>query len=165
VPAGGDGRRGWEGDTMIYEIVNPSDAYTLETGNYVAACIATLALGNGKYGLTAIGGTEDEGMPIFFFSDPDKWLTEKFGKDFNGLLSEIPPNELADVFDSVIIGDANTRKDYLEALALIDDETKKAMWRESWHDRRRSSMNDIGGRARRLAEGLRRSVNFAEVTE
>lgn len=145
---------------MIYEIINPSDAYTLDTDNLAAACIVTLTLGNGAYGLTDKDG--ELVLPIFIGSDPEKWLIEKFGKGFTELLNDIPPSALADVFDSVVIGGHGARQDYLEALSLIDDATKKELWRDKWHDRRRSSLNDIGKRARSLAEGLRRSVDFKQ---
>jgi len=55
----------------------------------------------------------------------------------------------------VLIGDAAHRKAFEKGLELIDDPVKREQWREHWLDERRTSMNNIGGRAWGLAKRLR----------
>lgn len=138
---------------MIFEIINPSDAYTMETDNFIAACVATCLLGNGAYALEEIGG--DKKMPVFLFGGHDIWFTEQFGKSFERCVDDVSASELADCLDSVLIGKPQDRETYKRGLELIDDPAKREQWHFEWHDKRRSSMNNIGGRAWRLAERLR----------
>jgi len=50
---------------VTFEIVNPSDPYTIETDDFAAACVATILLGVGKYALDEKGG-EKRQMPLLF---------------------------------------------------------------------------------------------------
>lgn len=146
----------------IYEIINPSDAYTLVSDSFEFACIVACLLGEGKYGLWQIDG--DNEMPIFFIGGHDVWFTEHFGADFSAVMDRMNPAAVADVCDSVLIGKACDRETFDKAMALIEDESKRQEFRAHWHNTRRSSMNDIGSRARFYAEKLRVVAAQAEVT-
>lgn len=138
---------------MIYEIINPSDPYTIK-GEFKIVCLATCLLGEGSYALESESG--DEHMPIFLFGGAMEWLKEKFGADFD-LPAEIRDRsvEIADCLDTVLIGRFQDRKTYEDGLRLITDEQNRTKWRDRWLDERRSSMNNIGGRAYQLAARLR----------
>jgi hypothetical protein len=139
---------------MIYAIVNPSDTYTCEIADFKTAAVMVCLLGNGKYPLVAA----EEGarsVPPFFFGGHDEWFQENFRETFEEAMKSIPPHQLAEAFDSVCIGSVDDRKTYEEALALIDDHAKKTEWKESWRERKRSSMNNIGGKAIQLAQMFR----------
>jgi hypothetical protein len=136
---------------MIYEIINPSDPYTLESDDFAVACLATLLIGEGRFALHAVGDQQQR-MPIFLFGNPDGWLIQTFGKSLETFLEQTPPEALAACLDSVLIGSPQDRQTYQEGLALIDDPAKKKQWRDTWHDQHRSSMNDIGRWAHKLAE-------------
>lgn len=137
---------------MIYEIINPSDPYTIE-GELLTACIATAILGNGKYALQDADG--NEAMPILMFDPVAVWFTEAFGKPFGDLLEATPPDILASCFESVLCCSLRERQVYEDALALVENEAKRRQLREKWLDERRSSMNNIGGRAYAIAASLR----------
>lgn len=122
---------------MIYEIINPSDPYTIE-GEFKTCCVATVILGEGAYGLD---GTES--MPIFLISDADEWFRQAFSATLEDVLQSTPPAELAACLDSVLCCSAKERR------ALAGEE------RLAFHDARRSSQNDIGRRAWALAERVR----------
>ena len=142
---------------MIFEIVNPSDAYTMESDDKAVACAASLLLCS-KFGLRLIApvGTVNEhfSMPPFIFGGWREWFLEQFRVDIEQFI-EANLARIADALDSVLIGDAKDRTDFYRALELIDDPAKKQKWREEYLDRRRSSMNNIGGSAMRWAAGIR----------
>lgn len=142
----------------VFEIINPSDPYTLKCDRFDIVAAACLFLGEGRYGLEECGGEEGkQKMPVLIFGGAMEWFQETFQAD----LSEFIGHNLlaiADCLDSVVIGQAGDRLVYEQALALIPDEEGKKTWRESWHDKRLSSMNDIGARALRLADILRKKA-------
>jgi hypothetical protein len=78
---------------------------------------------------------------------------------------------IADVLDTVMIGSwqdvaeyesALAMAEYESALAMIDDPEKKKAWIARRLDQRRSSLNNIGRRAIKMAEYLRGQTAEAE---
>lgn len=139
---------------MIYEIINPSDPYTIE-GEHQVCCVATCILGEGWYGLR--NGDGSEAMPIVAFGVAETWFPKVFGKTFSDLLHATPPEQLAACLDSVLCCSLKERQAYEDALALIEDEGKRQSLRAKWLNERRSSLNNIGRRAYGLAQSLRRT--------
>lgn len=133
---------------MLYELINQSDYYTLECGDLEAAALACLLLGEGDYGLKPLTG-EGDGMPLFTHGGHDKWFTEHFGRTVEESLNHVPYAQLADALESVVIGD---RKKYLSGLAAARDPAEFAI---GWNDLKRSSLNNIGAKAKKLAAALR----------
>jgi hypothetical protein len=139
---------------MIYKISNPSDPYTCEVEDFKTAAVMVCLLGEGKYPLVPL----EEGaqrVPAFFFGGHDEWFQEKFNQNFDEALRNIPPHQLAEAFNSVLVGGKEDRATYEEGLALIDDPQKKLTWQKNWLDRKRGSMNNIGGKAIQLAQMFR----------
>ncbi len=130
---------------LTWEIINPSDHYTIEAEDFEAAAIATLLLGEGSYGLRPEHDDGDE-LPVFLFGGFEEWWAERYpgGEEFGDRI-EARRVDIADVLDSVTIG---SRKEWEQAKA-------HGVPREEYHDVRRSSLNDIGARAWRMAERLR----------
>ena len=135
-----------------FEIINPSDRYTLLADDFQLACVVCILLGDGRYGLQEVGGQRH--MPIMFLGGGDEWAQATFGKSLTDLLEYGTKDKpaLATCLESVLIGDRAT---YNAALSKIDDPAKRAAWRDEWHDRHRSSLNDIGGFAYKWAENIR----------
>jgi len=145
---------------MLYEIVNPSDAYTIVAKSFDVAAVACFVLGKGRYAFKPIDDDKAPEVPIFLFGGADEWCREQFGVDAGDLVQgtlKDKRDELAECLDSCLIGNASDRKDFDEACAAISDPVKQTQFRESRHDRRRSSMNDIGGRAYRIAAKIRQN--------
>jgi len=138
----------------VYEIINPSDPYTIE-GELGPCSIALLLVGpSGGYALNALDGTE--GFPILMFGgDPElQAACEKVGIwPLDEYLNEHRA-EIIEALHSIVIGN---RELFLETMALMETEKTKAAFRETWHDKNRSSLNDIGGRAQEIADRLTRS--------
>src|ERR1041385_5804820 len=120
----------------IYEISNPSDAYTIASSKFITAAVATLILGDGKYGLK--GETPEDSMPIFLFGGAMDWLKEQGITDLHSWLTE-HATELADVLEAVIIGSRGERAELLERIAPLPHEEKKSAL-EQWHAERRGSL-------------------------
>lgn len=114
---------------MKFEIVNPSDPYTMEAPSLELAAVAVCFLGNGKYPLTGLDDARGQDVPPFLFGGHDEWFTEKFGANFEAVCKRA-------------IQEQN------EALALTLESVTLT-------SSRRSSMNDIGGRAKKLAQAVR----------
>lgn len=141
---------------MLFSIVNPSDAYTLETDSFEAAALATLLVGRGQYALEALddGGKE---MPLFLFGGLEEWWTATFKKTFSASVDDalVNPAAVIAAADSVVIGSSADRRTYNAALVAIDDPGKRQTFIDRWNDEKRSSLNDIGAGFRRLAKQLR----------
>jgi hypothetical protein len=138
---------------MIYEIINPSDPYTIEADDSMIAAVAVLLLGSGQLALE--DETGNDVLPLLLFGGVDKWITENVG-DINVYIDQ-HHTAIAVALDTILIGSAKDRAFYHEAERLIDDPMKKRELWESWHDKRRSSLNDIGAAAHRLVGVLRKS--------
>ena len=137
----------------LYDVSNPSDAYTFEAPDTTVAFVVVALLGNGGYGATPIGDDKAEKIPIFLFGGADDWMRER-GIVIDRVLADRKP-AIIESLDSVLIGDAHDRQAFRDGLELIDDPAKRVQWRDRWHDDRRSSMNNIGKRAWTIAARLR----------
>lgn len=138
---------------MLYEIVNPSDAYTLEAAEFKHAAAAILLLGQGKYGLTPETGDQD--VPLFLLGGYDDWAKE-INFDLNAVLND-ELEHVGEVLESVLIGNFRDRIELKDAMSAMNPEKARA-YREAWVDRRRSSMNNIGAAAKQIAERIREKL-------
>lgn len=140
----------------LWEISNPSDAYTIE-GEREVVCAAVLFLGEGAYGLHDADGKS--ALPIFAFSRDaeaalDAFWRETFGHPFaEGMKLRAG---VAAALDTVMIGKPAERARMERVLAAITSPEDRERARAAWHDERRSSLNDIGARAKQIAANLRR---------
>lgn len=117
---------------MKFEIINPSDPYTMEAADLEVAAVAVCFLGAGRYGLEGIGEDAGQDVPIFLFDGHDAWFISKFGMNFEDTSEHVVEHRapaLADAFDSVTLGRAE-----------------------------RSSMNNIKGTAQALSNAVRKRV-------
>lgn len=136
----------------LYEIIKPGDPYTLKAPSFDVAAVAVVVLGEGAYGLQGITD-ESEQMPAFLLGGAEEWLTEA------GLwpLDEFVKSQRSEVraaLDSVLIGSARERTAFDRAMSVVQSaQDRRAAWAE-YHDEKRSSLNDIGTKAKRLAQEL-----------
>jgi len=139
-------------EQQVYEIVNPSDNYTIK-GPVLPCAVGVLLLGDGNYVLVDHLG--ETALPPFLTEDGiNDWLREHAGTSTTDALGEyMDANRIAiaDALDTVLIGG---RKEYEARLTAVPDGEREA-FREQWHDEHRTSMNDIGKRARAIAARLR----------
>ncbi len=139
---------------QIGEIINPSDPYTLEVFDLAGAAAALLLLGEGYYALTAEDGTEI--VPLFMFADEEfigKWFAENTDKE--SLVEALKDRErIARHMESVVLGSFGDRTFYMAAIGELPTKEARERFAATWLDRR-SSMNNIGGRAQEWAKRLR----------
>ena len=141
---------------MEYELINPSDPYTFIAADYETAALTVFCLGP-AYGARPKDGGEE--VPIFIFGGAVDWYKEKFLHTPDDGLDE-KGQAVADALASMMLGDFEDRRRYELALSSIDDPEKKARFIDGWQDGR-SSLNDIGGEAHKLAERMRKRVKTA----
>ncbi len=135
-----------------WEVINPSDKYTLQARDFATAAAACLLLGEGRYGLDP--ETDDQPRcPLFLFGGHEEFVTYHFGGDLSAWIDG-HVESVAECLDSVLLGGFDRRRDYDAAVSAIDDPSKLAAFRDAWLDKR-SSLNNIGGYASRLAAHLR----------
>lgn len=142
----------------LYKIVNPSDPYTIEAASLDVAAMACILLGQGHYLLKPLDGGEE--VPQFIFGGQDKWCRDHFSEDFVEFSNRVMDTKMADVadcLDSVLYGDHEDRLEFLAATEHMGREEFEAA-RLARQDDRRSSINDIGERAYRMAAKLRKSI-------
>lgn len=143
-------------ELLLFTIGNPCDPYTVEAVDHEVAAVACCLLGDGRF--TFDGINTHLKVPIFLLGGHDEWFTRQFGADFTAVAKRVFDNrrsDLAACLESVLIGDAASRKTYLKGLELIETPEKRAEWRQHWHDQRRSSTTNIGARAWALARQIR----------
>lgn len=148
---------------MLYEIINPSDCYTIEAKSLDVAFVACVFLGSGQYAFEPFEEAATR-IPIFLFGGTEEWCSEHLKEGFEAVVDRVMADpgkkaELAECFDSCLIGKRPMRDTYYAGLELIDDPAKREQWRHRWHEERRSSLNDIGGRAYGMAKRLRSGSN------
>lgn len=160
---------------LIYEIINPSDPYTMAAESRLVACLACGITMGGAYALECLSDPTDKGYPMMLFgADPKKWFAENFGIDTPEKFAEAEERNwgaIADALDSVLIGSLDGRGAFAYARMTSKrtaGETPEAHGRrvrDEWHEQRRSSMNDIGARcwenARRIREFLSKKAGPA----
>lgn len=138
-----------------YEIVNPSDAVTIQ--GELPACVVACVMLSSMYALVD-EHDQNAGPNTILVQDPekilDKWLNEHTGLDTTAFC-EAHRAEVAAALASVQYGNFAARHTYERALALIDDPAKKEQWKTEWEDDRRSSMNRIVQHAWELAAQMR----------
>jgi hypothetical protein len=143
----------------VYEIINPSDYYTMKTDNWQAACAACMFLGQGMYGLQELSNDpshKSNDMPVLM-GGASEWFKKTFGVSLDDWFK----NNLglvADALESVVIGD----REVYEATFPLVESSKIDQFKAEWLDKNRSSMNNIGSRATQIARALRKKIG-AEV--
>lgn len=143
---------------MIYEIVNPSDACTIEADSDVVAGIAILMLGEGSYGTRREDG---KSLPtLCLFGGSVKGCLDDLGVGGTGEPNERVTQyldahapEVAAALESLVYAGVGTRKAMLAALDGLPDKQERLF---RLNDERRSSLNDINRRAQQLASWLRK---------
>lgn len=141
----------------VFEIINPSDQCTIR-GEFKDVVVATLLIGGGRYGLREIDG--DLKMPVFLMGGLDEWLLEKFAvpePELSKWLAREAENEtVTEALESVLLGGVRER----ELLELLDPKDRMQQL-----DKMRTSMNNICGRAHKLAYGARIARGLRERAE
>jgi len=138
-----------------YEIINPSDACTVEAEDSTVAAVAILLLSEGAYGCRDEEGNDF--LPPLVFGGEEAvngWLESVGIGDLGEYVNE-KREAIAAVLDSAMYGKFVDRRAYKKGLELIDDEAKRKEWRDAWEDDRRTSMTKICQAAWSYARALR----------
>ena len=137
---------------MEYELHNPSDPYTFIAENREVDTIA-VALISTAFGADTQDKNPESHVPIFLFGGFDEWYKETFGREpMEGL--DALRDKVIEALSSFMLGHFSDRARYNAALEAITDPIKREQFIEKWQDGR-SSLNDIGGKAHRIAKRMK----------
>lgn len=134
---------------MLYEIINPSDPYTMAADDVRVARCANIVLSEGCYALR-----DEEGkrvMPIMLADDTketEAWLAENIAPDTSAFMRE-NASKIADVLDSITLGGFDVAR---KILALPQDEQVSARAKVN---AKHTSLNNISGVGQQLAAQFR----------
>lgn len=146
---------------LLFEIRNPSNPYTIESSSLDVAAMTAILLGQGQYGFVRYDCVSDEeDIPMFAFGGGDVWSRKHFDEDLMEMSNRVMDTKLsqvADCLDSVLYGNSEDRKEFLEATKTMD-RNQFLVYRLAQQEKKRSSDNDIGERAYRMAATLRQSI-------
>lgn len=140
---------------MIYELINPSDPYTMVYDDDEIARTACILLGESAYALKNENGGEV--CPLLLLG-ATAFINKEYGSSAK-FFEYVTENMLriGDCLDSVMSFGPSERFAYEEAVKVMTDKQRKE-YRDKVHDRNMSSMNNIGARAWTLAETFRQRV-------
>jgi len=110
---------------LRFEIMQPSDKCFVEGDDFKTVCIATIILGEGKYGLQEVDG--ELHMPPVIFST--HWFKTAFGETEKEAIQLIDPMKLIPIFKSVkLAGKISSLNDIegraKELASFLEDRTK-----------------------------------------
>ena len=139
----------------LFEVVNPSDPITFEADDPDIARFAALVLGNGRLGVTDEDG--ETVLPLYIFG-----MSEEEAERVVAPLAEkckTPEGKAALVaaLDTFAVCSMSSRKALRAALGNDREALKR------WNEEKRSSMNNICGRAAKLADSMRADLQQPEV--
>lgn len=143
---------------MRYEIINPSDPYTFDAPSHETATLAILIMGEGQLAAEPLDAhSPEEVVPLLLFGTVKEYCLKRFGVEPNELLKRALDDParregLADALDSVLIGRPEDRAAF-ETKHPTPGARRAA--RIEYHDRKRSSMNDIARYAWQVAQTIR----------
>jgi hypothetical protein len=140
-----------------YEIINMSDACTIEAKTDRIAGVAVIILSQGQYALNNEEG--EQVLPLMLFGGEaalQGWMNEVGIEVELDEYVEANLEEIADALDSVMYGSFADRAAYNKGIELLDgDEAKIKEWKDHWENERRTSMTEICRVAWGYAKALR----------
>jgi hypothetical protein len=101
---------------MLYQVNTPEKPYTFEASSFTAACVVATLLGGGFYSLWQDG---KQVMPVFMLGGTEEWFKRVFDKNFTGVVQEVSPDEIAQIYMTILAGKPEERQRYLQELSMI----------------------------------------------
>lgn len=139
---------------MLYELINPSDAYVFEAQTEEVAVLTAWLL-SPSYGARAKDGETCFGIPGFM-DDPKAEFEARYGRTPVEAVMALRL-EIAAAMESMILGNFKDWPLYQEAYGAIEDAEKRRNFKVRWREKR-TSMNDIGSEAERISCDLRKGA-------
>lgn len=136
---------------FLYNLINPSDPYTFRAEDQETAALAVFCL-SPAYGAENLSEPDAGDVPVLLFSDPAEWYQEQFGRTPDEGLEAKKPAVIR-ALKSFVLGNERDRKRYEAAMACITEPEQREIFAREWRDGR-TSMNNIGLRAEKMAEAL-----------
>jgi hypothetical protein len=138
---------------LLWDQLQPLTKYSIAYDDPAVAAAAALLLGRGQITLAPVLCDEFELLLILSGGSED-WFESIFDAELSAFVAE-RCDEIADALDSILPGHHRDRALYLEALELIEDPERRALWRAAWLRDNLRAPRSICGRAAVLAAQLR----------
>lgn len=138
---------------MLYELINPSDAYTFRAPSIEVAGVCAAFLST-AYGARQLGGNSTETTPILL--GWNEWLEDR---GINDAWIDSHASEISEAYASFMIGDYAQRSE-IESLLQMVPEEQRQKWLNERQEKKRSSLNKIGERAYQLAAHFKKIAAF-----
>ena len=142
----------------LWDLSNPSDPITFYGEDLEIVALAVVMVGDGQYGADTIPESE-KCVPIFLFGGCREWWLKNFNKEPQESLEKADKCAIAEILDSFLVGSNSNRAGYELVISKLNNDEDKLKWRDEYHDKTRSSMNDICSHAWKTAAKLREKVS------
>jgi hypothetical protein len=153
---------------MLYRVINPSDPIAMRAPSRKIAALVLVLIGGGQYSGEAYSDDgdrlEDQDVPFFMFGGFKEFWKHVTGEESPDGAIDRNRDEVISSLRTVMLGEPSDLKLYESAVSKIDDPEKRQTFIAEWNDERRSSLNDIMGRAHRIADKLEGEKVPAEET-
>ncbi len=139
---------------IIYELINPHDPYTFEAPDAQVAALLCLLLGGGAYGADPDTDKEEDRWGLHIFSKGDDVEAEfqerwKMSIDTSMRTRKV---ELAAALRSFMIAGRAERAGIKAAMEACPTQEARDAFVATYEDKKRSSLTELAGRARDLAD-------------
>ncbi len=81
---------------MRQKISNPHDEATIECSDWIAACLAVLFVGEGKYGIMG-----EKRMPVFILGGAEEWIKQEFRMGLEEAIETVGYARIADALETM----------------------------------------------------------------
>ena len=153
---------------MLYRVINPSDPIAFRSPNRKIATLVITLIGGGRYAGEAYTDAgkrlESEDVPFFMFGGFKEFWQQITGEENTEGAVNRNLDEVIASLRTVTLGTIEDLKLYESAVSIIDDPVKRHAFIAEWNEQRRTSLNDIMGRAHKIANMLQREKVPAEET-
>ena len=129
-----------------YELINPSDEITFLAENDKIAYVCAIVISNGKFGCKNIDTDESLNTFLFMDSDPEKTIVAFLEQDFHEFIKE-NESKISKAFSTFAYVSAGKRLRYDEKLSSFATTEEADLYKTSYEEENRSSMNKIVTRA------------------
>lgn len=139
----------------LWIITSSSDPVTIKTDDFKLVAFFTCLLGNGLFSAKEWTDGTARIVPFFPGDNFDPWFVEQFGAGYEISGRSVDKAELADVFDTVIVGPPASRAAAEEEIAKVFDPKGKKIAQRRINKKRAVAGWQICENAEKWADKLR----------
>lgn len=151
---------------MIYELINPHDPYTFEAPDAQVAALVCLLLGGGAYGADPETDEEEDRWGVHIFckgDDVEAEFQERWSMSIDTSM-RTRKDDVAAALRSLMIAGRAERSGIKAAMEACPTQESRDAFVATYEDKKRSSLTELAGRARDLADRVETIADDDPVT-